>query len=105
MLFLIIEETARLSPWHVCVRSGGVVRELLDFRVSIGNACFQRDPRFPLHFLEFLGPSGSMNMSLRDIHKNKYGNYSFRKKTHEKKTAWRSRNTIHRYLKGIGNSR
>lgn len=46
-----------------------------------------------------------MSMSLRDITKNKCGNYLLRKKMHEKKTAWRSRNTIHRYLKGIGNSR
>lgn len=103
MLFLTIEGTARLSPWHVCVRSGGTVRELMDFGVSIGTVCFQGDPRFPLHFLEFLWLSGCM--SLRDIHKNKCGNYSFRKKMHEKVTAWRSRNTIHRYLKEIGNSR
>lgn len=79
------------------------MRQLLDFGVSIGTACFQGDPHFPLCFLEFLRLSGSM--SLRDINENKCGNYLLRKKMHEKKTAWRSRNTIHRYLKGIGNSR
>lgn len=81
------------------------MRQLLDFGVSIGTACFQGDPRFPLCFLEFLRLSGSMSLSLRDINENKCGNYLLRKKMHEKKTAWRSRNTIHRYLKGIGNSR
>lgn len=79
--------------------------QLLDFGVSIGTACFQGDPHFPLCFLEFLRLSGSMSLSLRDINENKCGNYLLRKKMHEKKTAWRSRNTIHRYLKGIGNSR
>lgn len=81
------------------------MRQLLDFGVSIGTACFQGDPHFPLCFLEFLRLSGSMSLSLRDINENKCGNYLLRKKMHEKKTAWRSRNTIHRYLEGIGNSR
>lgn len=67
MLFLTIEGTARLSPGHVCVRSGGAVRELLDFGVAIGNVCFQGDPCFPLHFLEFFWPSGSMTESETDI--------------------------------------
>lgn len=40
MLVLTIEGTARLSPGRVCVRSGGAVRELLDFGVSIGSVCF-----------------------------------------------------------------
>lgn len=40
--------------------------------------CVFRDPRFPLHFLEFLWPK-SMSMSLRDMDKNKCANYSERK--------------------------
>lgn len=108
MLFLTSEWIARvfwLSPRHVCVRSGGAVWELLDFGVSIGTVSFQGDPRSPLCFLEFLWPSGSMSLSLRDLHENKCGNYLFRRKLHEEKTARWSRNTVHRYLKGIGDSR